>query len=261
MYNLLKKIFGLQTSILDYETYAEKCVEKLKVSQDKFLKEFDINSYKKWFYNQDTRLLTLKKEENEVNFKFFNVGSFSNKSNTWKWSWDNDSVIESNKKQTKIVKAFGLKSNYLKLTNGYFESNEVEAWEFAAIALKIGKGIGVYRAVADNQLQIYFVIIEHVSNEVAQKIKDKYVDCDIHDSNRIAFVCQHLNKKTKVGFEEAFVTIENMKLGEDDDFQAWCNECEKIRVKENGWSDYAMEFADIKLVCEKCYFEMKEINS
>ena len=74
---------------------------------------------------------------------------------------------------------------------------------------------------------------------------------------RRAFVCKHLNKKDKVGFEESFETFENMELGDDDDFQGWCNECEVIRQREDGWNDESMRFADIRLVCEQCYFEMK----
>jgi hypothetical protein len=64
----------------------------------------------------------------------------------------------------------------------------------------------------------------------------------------------------KVGFEESFETIENMELGEDDDFQAWCDECEIVRQQEDGWNETSMKFADIRIVCEKCYFEMKEVN-
>jgi len=51
-----------------------------------------------------------------------------------------------------------------------------------------------------------------------------------------------------------------MELSDEDDFQAWCNECEVVRVAEDGWNDNAMEFAKIKLVCEGCYFKMKELN-
>ena len=51
-----------------------------------------------------------------------------------------------------------------------------------------------------------------------------------------------------------------MGLLEDDDFQAWCDECEVIRQNEEEWNEKSMEFADIKVVCEKCYFEMKELN-
>ncbi|MEO8515814.1 MAG: DUF6882 domain-containing protein [Flavobacterium sp.] len=260
MRKFFKNIFGLNSATSDYTTYAEKCVEELKVSQDNFQENFNLNWYENWFYNQATGLLTFSTGSEQINFKYFDVGSFSTKSNTWKWSWDNDTTLEKVKANIAIIKNFGVKSNFSKLTDGYFESDEIEAWELTAIAFKIGNGIGVYRPVNDNQLQIFLVITELVDNETAQKIKDKYVDCEKHESNRLAFVCQHITKKEKVGFEEAFETYENMELGDDDDFQAWCNDCEAIRQKEVSWSEDAMTFAEIKVVCEKCYFEMKELN-
>lgn len=257
MRNFLKSLFTSKS--LDYDTFAPKCVEQLKAIQDKFYKEYSINDYTKWFYNQSTGLMTFSSEEREVNFRYFSVGSFSTKTNTWKWSWDNSSTMDNVKEQIESVKEFGIKYNYPKLAGGYFESNEVEAWEFAAIALKVAGGIGVYRPVDEN-LQLYFVVTEFIDNETAQVIKDKYIDCAKHDFNRIAFVCQHIIGKEKVGFEEAFETHEGMELGEDDDFQAWCNECETIRQQQDGWTDDAMAFADIKVVCEECYFEKKELN-
>jgi len=51
-----------------------------------------------------------------------------------------------------------------------------------------------------------------------------------------------------------------MELSEDDDFQAWCSDCELVRQREGRWNDISEAFAEIKLVCEKCYFEMKEFN-
>ncbi|MGK0387671.1 MAG: hypothetical protein ACI94Y_000397 [Maribacter sp.] len=51
-----------------------------------------------------------------------------------------------------------------------------------------------------------------------------------------------------------------MKLDKEDDFQAWCNEREKIRLEHNGWNEQSEKFAEIKLIREKCYFEIKEFN-
>jgi hypothetical protein len=45
-----------------------------------------------------------------------------------------------------------------------------------------------------------------------------------------------------------------------DDFGAWCSQCEIERQKEDGWNDTSEAFANIKVVCEDCYFEMKELN-
>lgn len=69
-----------------------------------------------------------------------------------------------------------------------------------------------------------------------------------------------MNTESKTGFEEAFKTYRGMELDKENDFQAWCSECEKERIKADGWNDKSMEFAKIKLVCERCYFDIKEIN-
>jgi len=245
---------------MDYNSFAEKCVEELKVLQDKFQETYDVDWYDNWFYNQATGLLTFSTGDTQLNFKYFQVGSFSQKSSTWKWSWDNDHTLDNVKETTKQIKEFGERLNFPKLTSGYFPSDEFDAWEFTAIAAKITNGIGVYRPVNDKGLQIFLVVTEFVDNETAQNIKDKFIECNAHEFRRRAFVCQHLNHTTKVGFEEAFDTFEDMKLSEEDDFQAWCNDCETVRQKEGEWNDQSMEFAKIKVVCEKCYFEMKELN-
>jgi len=244
----------------DYNSFAQNCVEELKELQAKLYKKYNLNGYENWFYDQATGLLTFSSENVELNFKYFQAGSFSNKSNTWKWSWDNDNTLEKAKGITGLVREFGEQSNFDKLNKGYFESDEIEAWELAAIAAKLADGIGVYRPIIDNHLQLFLILTEFVDIETAQKIKDKYISCKVHGSGRIAFVCKHLDKEHKVGFEEAFETYENMELDEEDDLQAWCDECETVRQGEDGWNDVSMAFARIKLVCEKCYFEMKELN-
>ena len=245
---------------LDYNSFTENCVEELKILQDQFQKDYNISWYENWFYNQTTGLLTFSTGDSKLHFKYFEVGSFSGKSQTWKWSWDNESTLDNVKEKANLIKDFGQKSNFPKLINGYFKSDEIEAWEFAAIAAKLANGIGVYRPVNDRQLQIFLVLTEFVDNETAQNIKDRYVECSDHEYRRRAFVCKHLNHTTKVGFEESFETFEDMELLEDDDFQAWCDECEIVRQEEGEWTDKAMAFAEIKVVCEKCYFEMKELN-
>jgi len=252
-------MFNLKRKLL-YSSFAEQCVVKLKLLLDKLHATYDLDGYEDWFYDDSTGLLTLSKGDKEINFKYFHVGSFSEKSNTWMWAWNKDHKSESAKKQSDVVKQFGEQKGFDKLVSGHFKSNEIEAWELAAISLTISGGIGVYRPFNDDGLKIFLVLTEFVDKETAQKIKDKYISCTIHGSGRIAFVCNHLSKETKVGFEEAFDTFQGMELDEDDDLQAWCDKCEVVRQKENGWNYTSMAFAQIKLVCEECYFEMKEIN-
>ncbi len=90
--------------------------------------------------------------------------------------------------------------------------------------------------------------------------KENTVTCQKHGPKRMAFICQHLNKHTRTGFEEAFPSFRGMELEEYDDFQAWCDACEIERQRTDGWNDESMKFANIKVVCEDCYFEIREFN-
>ncbi|MEM1328831.1 MAG: DUF6882 domain-containing protein [Bacteroidota bacterium] len=195
-----------------------------------------------------------------MNFKYISVGSFSKKSSTWMWSWNNATTPMTDKAEMFTVKQFGEKRGYKRLAEGNFESHKDEGWQFTAIAKMVLGGIGGYRVQAGH-LTIYMLLLGVVDNETAKRLSEKMIYCDKHGANRHAFVCQHLmNGAEGKGFEEAFPTEKGMELGEEDDFQAWCDQCEEVRVKLDGWNDESMEFANIKLVCEDCYFIIKEKN-
>ena len=83
--------------------------------------------------------------------------------------------------------------------------------------------------------------------------------CESHGASRTAFVCQHLNKNTHTGFHEAFES--NPLIEPDDDYQAWCDECEKMRQQEGEWNDVSEGFAEIRLICDQCFFEIKSRNA
>jgi len=244
---------------MNYDDFREKTIEEFQIIQDKFLEKYDMYSFTDWFYNQSTELLTLSNENDEINFKYIPVGTFSLNTKTWMWAWQNQHSEEKSKSATIKVKNFGVLKGYERLIEGYFNADGYTGWELTAICHKILNGLGGYRIVT-NHLEKYFLLAEKVDNKLAKEIKDLYVQCGEHRHGRRAFVCQHLNKTYKTGFEEAFETHEDMELGLDDDLQAWCDECEKIRLREGEWNDISMEFANIKLVCEYCYFEMKAVN-
>jgi hypothetical protein len=60
----------------DYDVFATSCVEELKVLQETFLNGYDVNGYPNWFYNDSTRLLSFSTGDEQINFKYFSVGSF-----------------------------------------------------------------------------------------------------------------------------------------------------------------------------------------
>ena len=246
---------------MNYTDFASEACRGFKPAHDAFKEKFKLGSYASWFYNQSTGLLRLHNNDtDEIYFKYLPIGTFSSKTNTWMWAWNNESSIEQNKHQTLAIKEFGETHHFEKLSTGHFASDEIDGWDFIGIAFKMLGGLCGYRTNSDG-LYKYMLLLEIVPSEKAKELEDKLIECSQHGKIRAAFICQHLNKKTRTGFEEAFTTFPGMPLEEDEDLQAWCDECEKVRTKHDGWNDESMEFAKIKLVCEQCYFEIKEFNT
>lgn len=247
---------------MNYEQYNRQSFDNLIQIQEKFKETFEIDSYANWFYDGETELLRLyNNDDDEIYFKYVSIGTYSLKSETWMWSWFNKHSIEKSKNQLLVVKEFGIENNYEKLHNGTFSSDEYDGWELSSICLNFVNGIGIYKVNTDN-LDIFMLITNLVDKSLPEikKLKQKTVDCGSHGYSRPAFVCQHLNLESPKGFEEAFETYLGMELDEEDDFQAWCSECEKVRIEYNGWNEESEKFAGIKLICENCYFELKDFN-
>jgi hypothetical protein len=252
----------------NFSDFANKICNEFKAIQEGFVRAYDISSYTNWFYDSVTSLITFKKAAIELNFEYTPIGSYDRTSKTWLWAWGNKDLRHNNKLKTILVKKFGARHHYPKLTEPYFEADEHIGWELTAITYNLIDAIGTYRIVNDDNLEVYFLLTDLIDNDFVEELKEinkskteKLIECRMHGLKRAAYICQHLNKHDKTGFEESFGTEIGMDLGVDDDLSAWCNHCEAIRYKDDGWNDYNIEIANIKSVCENCYFEIKDFNN
>lgn len=242
----------------DFEKYKDDCLEDMSALQDNFIKLYDIESYENWYYDHGIGAFHFKSDDGRnLYFKYIDVGSFSTKANTWNWSWANKTTPVHVYRGLEKVKSFGRTNNCEELTTGLFNGDEYTGWAMTAVSAKLLNAIGAYR-IPQKHLFIYFIFTNELTQEEYDSMKDKYIACDIHTSGRVAFICQHLNKGIYTGFHEAFDP--DTITDEDDGYQAWCDECEKVRLKEDGWNDSSMAFAKIKLVCDQCFFEIRKRN-
>ena len=76
------------------------------------------------------------------------------------------------------------------------------------------------------------------------------VSCS-HGSRPAAVVCRHLlnAKDHMVGF------VENSS--DPTDLQAWCDACESAFLREGDCTPEFVRFADVAVVCDLCYLEVK----
>ena len=209
-----------------FSQYRDMCVEEISSLQDEFKKVYDLNSYERWSFDEDFGVFHFESDDGrKLYFKYSLVGSFSQKTSTWKWSWDNEHLKLSERRRIDEVKAFGEQNDFTSLTTGLIEADEYTGWEMTSIAAKILSSIGAYRFTKEH-LTFYIVFSNELTQEQYDKWNEHAVTCESHGTSRAAFVCQHLNKDTYTGFHEAFES--NPLIEPDDDYQAWCDECEKM---------------------------------
>jgi len=84
------------------------------------------------------------------------------------------------------------------------------------------------------------------------------VHCDEHGDQEETFVCNHLAKSLETSQPVGFF-FASQPRGD-----AWCSECEKVRVAEGvpsgDWNERSEAFANITLLCGGCYDKIREIN-
>jgi uncharacterized protein YjaG (DUF416 family) len=89
--------------------------------------------------------------------------------------------------------------------------------------------------------------------------KNNIVECCTHGNRYPAYVCQHLNLQTPVGFYESVASDPSVTYA-NDELNAWCDACDEVLTEAGEWNDESEAFAKIRLVCDVCFFEMKKLN-
>jgi hypothetical protein len=86
--------------------------------------------------------------------------------------------------------------------------------------------------------------------------KSSLMECARHGTHRPAFICQHLQFGEGVGFNPS-----DEPFDAEWPFQsAWCDECDKVLLREGEWNDVSEGFAKIMLICEGCLEEIRNRN-
>ena len=84
-----------------------------------------------------------------------------------------------------------------------------------------------------------------------QEQTGRIVHCERHGDNREAFMCEHLLLHSGLGFVSDGTDSNNPHP------DAWCSECERVRIESGGEFNDNYARSVIKLVCGDCYNEIK----
>jgi len=83
-----------------------------------------------------------------------------------------------------------------------------------------------------------------------------FMECRIHGRRKPAFICQHLQHGSGLGF----YTPAEPPTADDPWQQGWCAECEGVAVEAGEWNDASEAFASFRWVCEGCFADSRARN-
>ena len=160
--NSKKELSELDT--ISFENLSKKSYDYLYKQQDICKEVYKISSYQNWYYDQTTGKLTFS--DNGVVkliIDYEEIGSVSLETNTWLWAWNNPHLEENVKQKISEVKEYGLKRNFIKLTNAKWTADEVDGWEMTAIATYLLQAKGVYRVPVNDGKLLSFMLFKKIT--------------------------------------------------------------------------------------------------
>ena len=86
---------------------------------------------------------------------------------------------------------------------------------------------------------------------------ESFMECPIHGNQKPAFICQHLQHGSGLGF---FTPAEE-PTPDDPWPQAWCAECERVAIEAGEWNDQSEGYAQFRWVCMGCYETTRKRNA
>jgi hypothetical protein len=163
----ITKIGKLNLNDQEFQAFTKNAMAELQAKQQSLQDDFNLGEWPRWALDQETELLQFFDENDRVALEgsFMHIGSYSPKSESWKWAWSNQSVSPTLRekalplKQLKAITGFELFE-----FEGTFEVDEYMAWELAAMAVQLLGAVGCYRAPSADDGPTSFLAIKELRN-------------------------------------------------------------------------------------------------
>lgn len=148
----------------EFEAFLVQATDQLRVKQQQLTESNGLGTYPTFWFDQETGLLQFKDSSGQVRVEatVIPIGSFSTASNTWKWSWANESVLGPLREKAESLKGLYELTGMNIFEMPVFEADEPMAWEVAAMSVRYLESLGVYRMPMRGGELMIFVAIESI---------------------------------------------------------------------------------------------------
>ena len=134
---------------MDPQFFIQQSVEGLRTQTSAHAATWHLGEEANWAADQDTGRIrfnfadgTIAEAELQI------VGTYNTLDGTFLWGWDHPSVAKPLQKHASLAKDFGEKHRLSKYMERKVKCSEEDAWEFTAVAARLGKANGAYRGPA-----------------------------------------------------------------------------------------------------------------
>ena len=129
-----------------FASLVDEACAYLNRCQDSLAAEFELRRWSRYDWDQETGLLVFSEEGRPrvvADIQF--VGSISTISDTWLWSWANDTIDGRLTTAAANVRLYGERHDISQLSMSKWPAHHGDGWEMASITAFLTKAKGAYR--------------------------------------------------------------------------------------------------------------------
>ncbi|QLY81812.1 hypothetical protein HZF06_09575 [Clostridium intestinale] len=129
-----------------FDDFVDKCYEEMEQKQEKLFNTYNIGTYDKYWFDQETKTLQFKNnDEVLLEFNIVCIGTWGHQKNTWMWGWANASFTNEIREDAILLKGLTEYTGYEVFKKIGFECDEVMAYESVAMAVNYLNALGMYK--------------------------------------------------------------------------------------------------------------------
>jgi hypothetical protein len=145
---------------MDPKLFIEQSVEGLRTQTSAHSATWHLGEEDEWSADLDAGTISfLFADGTSASADVQIVGTFNTEDGTFLWGWDHPSVPEPLGQHARLAKEFGDRHGLSAYQHRKVECSEDDAWEFTAVAARLGNANGAYRGPAGTAL-VYFTFGE-----------------------------------------------------------------------------------------------------
>ena len=136
----------------EFDTFVASANQELAQKQEALGTDFGIGSFKRFWWEQATQKLQFFDDADALKLEadVIYIGSYSEKSNSWKWAWSNSSLLPWIRKRSEKLRELEAVTgiDLFGQEKAFSIEDESMAWELAAMSVKHLGAMGCYRTPA-----------------------------------------------------------------------------------------------------------------